>query len=61
MAEWFEKRTLGGLLDLSVTLFGNKEALSFEGQRWSFIELLDSVDIVARRIIKKKVKPRDKV
>ena len=45
MAEWFEKRTLGGLLDLSVTLFGNKEALTFEGQRWSFIELRDSVDI----------------
>ena len=34
MAEWFEKRTLGNLLDLAVTLFGSKEALSFEGQRW---------------------------
>jgi len=61
MAEWFEKRTLGGLLDLSVTLFGNKEALSFEDQRWSFIELLDSVDIVARGLIRLGVKPGDKI
>tara|TARA_B100000029_G_scaffold491078_1_gene550825 strand:- start:8572 stop:10191 length:1620 start_codon:yes stop_codon:yes gene_type:complete len=61
MAEWFEKRTLGGLLDLAVTLFGSREALSFEGQRWSFIELRDQVDIVARGLINLGVKPGDKI
>lgn len=61
MAEWFEKRTLGNLLDLAVTLFGSKEALSFEGQRWSFVELRAKVDIVARGLIGMGIKPGDKI
>ena len=61
MAEWFEKRTLGNLLDLAVTLFGSKEALSFEGQRWSFVELRAEVDIVARGLIGMGIKPGDKI
>jgi hypothetical protein len=35
MDEWFEKVTIGDLLDRLVRCFGEREALAFAGQRWS--------------------------
>jgi hypothetical protein len=39
MPEWFEKVTIGDLLDRLVQRFGEREALAFAGQRWSFQQL----------------------
>jgi fatty-acyl-CoA synthase len=61
MAEWFEKRTLGNLLDVAVDQFGSREALCFENKRWSFSEIRSYVDNLARGLIGVGVKPGDKV
>ena len=37
MPEWFEKVTIGDLLDRLVQRCGAREALAFAGQRWSFL------------------------
>ena len=39
MPEWFEKVTIGDLLDRLAQRFGAREALAFAGQRWSFRQL----------------------
>ena len=36
MPEWFEKVTIGALLDRLVQRCGEREAFAFAGQRWSF-------------------------
>ena len=61
MAEWFEKRTLGGLLDDAARRYGPREALTFEGQRWTFQELQEQVDRTARALIHLGVRPGDKM
>ena len=61
MAEWFEKRTLGNLLDVAVDQFASQEALCFENKRWSFSEIKSHVDKLARGLIGVGVKPGDKV
>ena len=61
MAEWFERRTLGDLLDDAARRFGPREALSFEGRRWSFAQLQEAVDRTARGFIHLGVQPGDKV
>jgi fatty-acyl-CoA synthase len=61
MAEWFEKRTLGNLLDVAVDQFASQEALCFENKRWSFSEIKSHVDNLARGLIGVGVKPGDKV
>ena len=48
MAEWFEKITLGGLADDAARRFGSREALYFQGQRWTFTQLQEDVDRTAR-------------
>ena len=61
MAEWFEKRTLGALLDDAVRRYGPREALTFEGRRWTFQEFQEDVDRTARALIHLGVQPGDKV
>ena len=61
MAEWFEKRTLGALLDDAVRRYGPREALTFEGRRWTFQEFREDVDRTARALIHLGVQPGDKV
>ena len=61
MAEWFEKRTLGGLLDDAARRYGPREALTFEGSRWTFREFREQVDRTARALIHLGVQPGDKV
>lgn len=61
MAEWFEKRTLGALLDNTTQRFGSKEALCFEGQRWTFSQLQEQTNRTARALIHLGVQPGDKV
>lgn len=61
MAEWFTKHTLGGLLDDAARRFGPREALCFEGRRWTFAQLQEDVDRTARGLIQLGVRPGDKV
>lgn len=51
MAEWFEKLTIGALLDQAAMRFGDREALSFGVQRWTFRDLKADVDQAARGLL----------
>ena len=51
MADWFEKQTLGGLLDEADRRFGPREVLYYEGSRWTFNELRQDVDLCARALM----------
>lgn len=61
MAEWFEKKTLGTLLDEAALRWGPREALYHEGKRWSFAELQEGVNRVARAFISLGIQAGDKV
>src|SRR5437899_9415846 len=51
MGEWFEKKTLGTLLEEAARRWGPREALFYEGQRWSFAHLQAEVHGTARAFI----------
>ena len=59
--DWFPKRTIGSLVDERATRDGAREALVFEGRRWTFAELARDVDAVARGLIDLGIGPGDKV
>ena len=61
MADWYEKSPLGALVDRAARLFGPKEALYYEGKRWTFTQLRDDVDRAARALIQLGVQPGEKV
>jgi fatty-acyl-CoA synthase len=61
MADWFKKRTLGGLLDNVAQRFGSREALCYEGQRCTFVQLQEQTNRTARALIHLGVQPGDKV
>ena len=58
---WFEKLTFGDLIDRAAERWGEREALSFEGRRWSFAALRDEVDRAAKALIASGVAPGDHV
>jgi fatty-acyl-CoA synthase len=61
MAEWFQKTTLGALVDDAAHQFGPREALCFQGQRWSFAQFREDVDQAARGLIQLGIQPGEKV
>lgn len=61
MPEWYVKKTFADLLDEAVEKWGQQEALYHEGRRWSFSELRNEVDSVARGLIALGIEPGDKV
>ena len=61
MADWFEKVTLGNLVDQAAHRFGAKEALYFEGQRWTFAQLKQDIDRAARGLLQLGIQPGEKV
>lgn len=61
MGQWFEKRSIGALPALAAQRFGRREALTFEGQRWTFEEFDRDVDRAAKALLAAGVKPGDKV
>ena len=61
MSDWFEKRTLGALLDEADRRYGPREALYYEGNRWSFSELRRDVDRCARGMIAAGIEPGEKI
>jgi fatty-acyl-CoA synthase len=61
MREWFEKTTLGALPVRAAGLYGDREALCFEGTRWSFKDLSRDVDRAARALLALGIEPGHKV
>ena len=61
MSTWCEKLTFGQALDRAVERFGAREALMFQGQRWTFAQLQADCDRAARALIQAGVRPGDKV
>ena len=61
MPEWFEKVTIGALLDRQAQRCGAREALTFAGQRWSFQQLQADSDQAARGLMQCGMQPGDKV
>jgi len=53
--------TFGELVDTAASHFGAKEALCYQGRRWSFTELRSDVERAAMGLIKLGVAPGDKV
>jgi fatty-acyl-CoA synthase len=58
---WFEKLTFGQLVDRAAERWGDREALCFEGRRWSFAQLRDETDRAAKGLIAAGVEPGDHV
>jgi fatty-acyl-CoA synthase len=61
MGDWFPKQTLGSLPERAARRWGAREALYFNGRRWSFTELSRSVDRLARGLMALGVQPGEKV
>jgi fatty-acyl-CoA synthase len=61
MGEWFEKKTLGALLDEAARRWGPREALYYEGRRWSFAQLQADIDCTAGALIHLGILPGDHV
>ena len=61
MGEWFERVALGSLPARAARRFGAREALVFEGRRWTFEELDRDVDRAARGLLAAGVSPGEKV
>ena len=61
MSHWYEKTATCSLVDNAAERFGSKEALYFEGKRWTFAQLKEDVDHCARGLIQLGVKPGENV
>lgn len=58
---WIEKRTFGDLIDRAAERWPDREALTFEGRRWTFRAQRDEVDRAAKALIAAGVAPGDHV
>ena len=61
MRAWYAQKTLGALLDEAAARWGAREALTYEGQRWSFAELQTEVDCTARAFMALGIQAGDRV
>jgi len=61
MVDWYEKATIGALVDRAARLFGPREALCYESGRWTFAQLKDQVDRSARGLMGLGIQPGEKV
>jgi len=59
--EWFPKQTIGALVDERARRDGPREALVFQGRRWTFGDLARDADAVARGLLHLGVAPGDRV
>lgn len=58
---WFEKLTFGQLVDRAAERWGDREALCFEGRRWSFTEFRDETNRAAKALLAAGIRPGDHV
>ena len=61
MGEWFERVALGTLPSRAARRFGSREALVFEGRRWTFDEFDRDVDRASRGLLAAGVTPGEKL
>ena len=61
MSDWFERVTIGEMLDRAAARFETREALMFQGQRWSFRDLQADSDRAARGLLQSGVQPGEKM
>ena len=61
MGDWYEKQTMGLLPERAARRWGPREALAFQGKRWSFAELHTRIDAVAKGLLELGITPGDKV
>ncbi len=61
MDAWFPKVTLGSLPATAAANFGEREALFFEGSRWSFRQLAEEVDRAGRGLMALGIEPGNRV
>lgn len=59
--EWFRKRRVGDVVAEAARRWGEREALVFEGRRWTYAELSGEVDRVARGLVAAGVQAGDHV
>ena len=57
MGDWFEKVSIGALVDRAAERFGDHEALCYEGKRWSFVDLKAETDRVAKGLLALGIQP----
>jgi fatty-acyl-CoA synthase len=61
MGDWCDGHTIGLLPERAALQWGAREALGFQGQRWTFAEVAARVDAVAKGLIQLGIAPGDKV
>lgn len=61
MPEWYEKKTFGSLVNTMSERFGEREALVFKQERYSFNDVKTEVDRVSRGLMAQGIQPGDHV
>src|SRR5262245_6357617 len=61
MGDWRESQTIGLLPERAAERWGAREALAFQGKRWTFAELHAGVDAAAKGLIRLGIAPGDRV
>jgi fatty-acyl-CoA synthase len=59
--EWFEKVAMGTWVDRAADNFGSREALCYEGTRWSFADLKAETDRAAKGLLALGIQPGEKI
>ena len=61
MGDWHDKQTIGLLSERAARRWGAREALAFQGRRWTFAELHAGVDAAAKGLLQLGIAPGDRV
>jgi fatty-acyl-CoA synthase len=61
MGDWYDKQTIGLLPERAAQRWDAREALAFQGKRWTFAELQASVEAAAKGLLQLGIAPGDKV
>ncbi len=61
MGNWYETQTIGSLPERAAQQWGAREALAFQGQRWTFAALSARVDAAAKGLLHLGIAPGDRV
>ena len=61
MGEWFQKSTIGNLVNDASDRFNTREAIVFNNKRWTFKEFQEDVAISAKALISIGIKRGDKI
>jgi fatty-acyl-CoA synthase len=61
MGDWYDKQTIGLLPERAAQRWDAREALAFQGKRWTFAELHAGVEAAAKGLLQLGIAPGDKV